>query len=168
MVSGFEQRYDRLYELLDKAHILRDDLARTVHLLNHRQLLLIGRPHSFGKYDFDRIGDRRTGRGLHRSRNRGNGAYRTFQDAVLHIGKAVQLDVDRLSCFHLAESGRRNLHTADHFSLLFRDDAGKSGADGHMLPLLQYPCNDTIPSIGAMTAYCSFHWAMAASSCWRN
>ena len=61
----FEQRYDRLYELLDKAHILRDDFARTVHLLNHRQLFLIGRPHSFGKYDFDRIGDRRTGRGLH-------------------------------------------------------------------------------------------------------
>ena len=52
----FEQRYDRLYELLDKAHILRDDFARTVHLLNHRQLFLIGRPHSFGKYDFDRIG----------------------------------------------------------------------------------------------------------------
>ena len=29
--------YGVLYELLDKAHILRDDFARTVHLLNHRQ-----------------------------------------------------------------------------------------------------------------------------------
>ena len=62
--SVFEESDDGLDEVFNQAHLLRNNLARTVHLLDERQLTAVGSPQVGGKLHLNGIDDTHAALGL--------------------------------------------------------------------------------------------------------
>ena len=139
-----KQRFYGVNETFDQTGVFRDNFCRSIHLLNKTEFIFIAGYHTLRKCDFAYITYFFL---IDCFRNGRYGNQTSFQQAVFHIRKPVQLDIDLLSDFDLTEPRRRNGYPSDNLRRILRYDRCQAISGGNILifgPIFckcDFPCN---------------------------